>query len=150
MNILLFCWIECSSSTSNNNNASSDHNLDLSLGGSTSNVNNNEGENGHFERHDRSDPIQLGFRPTGWNEVNTLHLLSHKESESLTTHNEMHGYKHFMRPVDSSMHHMFNPPFLSSSSHQVSLPKSQINIYNLTWILYYCLVLKLLRKASGN
>ncbi|XP_076900845.1 AP2-like ethylene-responsive transcription factor TOE3 [Bidens hawaiensis] len=111
---------ECSSSNSNNNNATSDHNLDLSLGGSTSNVTNNEGENGRFERHDRSDPIQLGFRPTGRNEANTLHFLSHKEPESLTTQNERHGYKHFMRPVDSSIHHMFNPPFLSSSSHQFS------------------------------
>ncbi|MFS8033283.1 putative transcription factor AP2-EREBP family [Helianthus anomalus] len=119
---------ECSSNNSNDNhnNASSEHNLDLSLGGgSTSNMTSNREENGHFVRRDSSDPMQLGFRPMERNEANTSHLLSHNNPE-FTNQNEMHGYKHFMRPVESSMHQMFNSPFFNSSSHQMQFSSSTL------------------------
>ncbi|KVI02675.1 AP2/ERF domain-containing protein [Cynara cardunculus var. scolymus] len=118
---------ECSSNSNNDNNVSSGHNLDLSLGGgSTSNMANSGGENGHFVRAHRSDSIQLGFRPTGQNERKTLQLLSHTDPELFTNQNEISGYKHLMRPVDSSMHHMFNPPvFNSLSRHQMQFSSSR-------------------------
>ncbi|KAI3813366.1 hypothetical protein L1987_18088 [Smallanthus sonchifolius] len=116
------------SSNNNNNNVlsdGSDHNLDLSLGnGSASKITNNGGENGHFESGDCSDPIQLGFSHVGRNEASTLHLLNHKDRELFTNQNEMHGYSHFMRPVDSSMHHMFDPRYFNSSSHQMQFASS--------------------------
>ncbi|KAI3713042.1 hypothetical protein L1987_71612 [Smallanthus sonchifolius] len=115
-------------SSNNNNNVlsdDSDHNLDLSLGGGSGlKMTNNGGENGHFVSGDSSNPIQLGFSHVGQNEASTLHLLNHKDRELFTNQNEMHGYSHFMRPVDSSMHHMFDPRFFNSSSHQMQFASS--------------------------
>ncbi|XP_071692135.1 floral homeotic protein APETALA 2-like [Rutidosis leptorrhynchoides] len=108
---------ECSSSNNDYNNKdfniSSVHNLDLSLGGaSTSNMTNNGGENGHFVTGDQS--IQLGFR---LNDSKTSQLLNQTHSGSHAPSNEMYGYKqHSMRPVDSSIHRMFNPPIFNSFS----------------------------------
>ncbi|KAK9053250.1 hypothetical protein SSX86_029883 [Deinandra increscens subsp. villosa] len=115
---------ECSSNNSNSNNSNndkvlSDYNLDLSLGGgSASKTIDNGGEDCHLTRGVR-DPIRLGFSPTGPREANTLHLSSHNDPGLFTNQNDFHGYNHFMKRVDSSMHHMFNPPFPGSSSHQM-------------------------------
>ncbi|KAI3665700.1 hypothetical protein L6452_44330 [Arctium lappa] len=118
---------ECSSNSNNDNNVPSGHNLDLSLGGgSTSNMANSGGENGRFVRAHRSDSIQLGLRPTGRNDTKTLQLLNHTDPESFTNQNEISGYKHLMRPVDSSMHHVFNQPvFNSLSRHQMQFSSSR-------------------------
>ncbi|KAL8200573.1 hypothetical protein R6Q57_011912 [Mikania cordata] len=115
---------ECSSNTNKSNidTELSDHSLDLSLGGGLgSKMTYHGGENGHFARVDHySDPVQLGFSPTGREANTSLHLLGHNDTELFSYQNEIHGYKHFVRPVDSSMHHMFNQPFIGSSSHQFS------------------------------
>ncbi|KAD3640907.1 hypothetical protein E3N88_30130 [Mikania micrantha] len=115
---------ECSSNTNKSNidTELSDHSLDLSLGGGLgSKMTYHGGENGLSARVDHySDPVQLGFSPTGREANTTLHLLGHNDTELFSYQNEIHGYKHFVRPVDSSMHHMFNQPFIGSSSHQFS------------------------------
>ncbi|KAL7608556.1 AP2-like ethylene-responsive transcription factor TOE3 [Lactuca sativa] len=117
---------ECSNNSNKDSNVSSDHNLDLSLGGgSASNTMNEGGENGHFTRdHHHSDTIQLGFRPSGRNETRTSHFMDHRNLESFNIPNEIRGYKHFMRPVDSSMHNMFDPPIFNSLSHQMQFSSS--------------------------
>ncbi|GKA78615.1 floral homeotic protein APETALA 2-like protein [Tanacetum coccineum] len=105
------------SSDNNNDNVSSDHNLDLSLGGGStpSNMKNN----GHFVRDHHSDSIKLGFRPAGFNnEAKTPQFLSHTVPQSYTNHHEVRGYMHFMRPGDLSIHHVMDPPNFNTLNHQ--------------------------------
>ncbi|KAL4568735.1 hypothetical protein LXL04_024350 [Taraxacum kok-saghyz] len=117
---------ECSSNNSKDSNVLSDHNLDLSLGGGTSsNMLNEGGENGHFTRDPHSDIIQQGFRPSGRNETKTQ-LHNYRNLESFAMQNEIRGYKQFMRPVDTSMHNMFDPPIFNSLSHQMQFSSSTL------------------------
>ncbi|KAK1439006.1 hypothetical protein QVD17_04821 [Tagetes erecta] len=101
---------ECSSNNNNNNDnimSSDAHNLDLSLGGGlASKMTDNEEQ---IVRGDCFDPMELGLNPTRRNEANALRHCHQTER---------HGFKNLMRPVDSSLHHMFNPPFFNSSNHQ--------------------------------
>ncbi|KAI3699570.1 hypothetical protein L2E82_43973 [Cichorium intybus] len=116
---------ECSSNSNKDSNTLSDHNLDLSLGGSsTLNITNEGGENGHFTRDHHSDTIQLGFRPIGRNETRTSQLFNHRNPESFAIQNEIRGYRHFMRPTDSTTHNMFDPPIFNSLSHQMQFSSS--------------------------
>lgn len=116
------CITEGSSDNNNNDNVSSDHDLDLSLGGGSmpSNMKNN-GEHGRFVRDRHFDSIELGFRNTGLiSEAKSSQLLSHTAPESYTNHHEVRGYKHIMRHGDPSIHHVMDPPNFNSLNHQVS------------------------------
>ncbi|KVI08999.1 AP2/ERF domain-containing protein [Cynara cardunculus var. scolymus] len=127
---------------SSDSKTSSDHNLDLSLGGSSSS---NEprsikfGDNHQIpSSHDHSKAIQFDFsRPpaSGWgwydgrknesyNEMETVEVLSqtHLHSNSPTTGSLMgnNGYGHFVRPSHPTMLHRFNSAPINSLTHQLS------------------------------
>ncbi|MFS7955454.1 putative transcription factor AP2-EREBP family [Helianthus anomalus] len=130
-------------STECSNNAtttSSDHNLDLSLGGnSTSNMPQTIefGNECHIQSTHPSNSIQFGFstppaygsgwfdggRREGYNEAETIRLLSqtHLQSPSapLRGNNEARAYGHFMQPNDPAALHTFYPNAINPPSHQM-------------------------------
>lgn len=131
---------ECSRSS-----ASSEHNLDLSLGSSTSKQSSRESgdRDNHLAMDQHSNSIRFGYRPTlnmqqkpsqvdifdarrrdGFSETETLQLLSHTHLQSLAGAGSLKaGYGQFMRPRETPMHHMFPPP-PNSFSHQIQFASS--------------------------
>ncbi|GJT57448.1 floral homeotic protein APETALA 2-like protein [Tanacetum coccineum] len=137
---------ECSNND-NSNNTSTDHNLDLSLGGSSSSnklQNIQFGENPQIPSTPHSNSIQFGFsRPpatgSGWfdgirrNETETFQLLNQTHHQSpngmFMGNNEGHGYGHFIRPTNPNMLHAFNPSTVNSMSHQMQFSSSTSTAY---------------------
>ncbi|KAI3808559.1 hypothetical protein L1987_24512 [Smallanthus sonchifolius] len=120
---------ELNSTECSNNNAaiSSDHNLDLSLGGNSAS---NKPQNIEFGNscHIQSNACGSGWfeggRREGYSEVETIRLLSQTHLQSPSTYNEVHSYGHFMRPTDPAMLHSFNPSAINSPSHQMQFTSS--------------------------
>ncbi|KAK1440705.1 hypothetical protein QVD17_06536 [Tagetes erecta] len=137
---------ECSS---NNATMSSDHNLDLSLGGSSSTS--NEPQNIEFgnscpiqsNQYLSNYSIQFGFnqppqafgsgwfdegRREGYTQVDTIQFLSQTHHQSpiapLLGNNEATAYDHFMQPTDPAMLHPFNQTAISSLNHQMQFTSS--------------------------
>ncbi|XP_022040893.1 AP2-like ethylene-responsive transcription factor TOE3 [Helianthus annuus] len=130
-------------STECSNNAtttSSDHNLDLSLGGnSTSNKPQTIefGNECHIQSTHSSNSIQFGFssppaygsgwfdggRREGYNEAETIRLLSQTHLQSPSApfrgNNEARAYGHFMQPNDPATLHTFYPNAINPPSHQM-------------------------------
>nr|AAD39439.1 PHAP2A protein [Petunia x hybrida] len=122
-----------------------DHNLDLSLGGSSSKKNNrefgdNRGQNPSSMQFDvdwrhnglrpekQTAPVDMDARrrDNGYNESETLQLLSktHLHSPVSLKHNNSHQLQRFgqyMRPGESHMIQMF-PPQFGSSNYQIQFP----------------------------
>ncbi|KAI3722619.1 hypothetical protein L2E82_33660 [Cichorium intybus] len=138
---------ECSNNNDKiSNETSSDHNLDLSLGGSSAlnkPMNIEFGDYHQIPSSRFSNSLQIGFsrppasgsgwfdggRREGYNETETFQLLSqtHLQSPagSFMGNNEGRGYGHFMRPADPTMFHTFNPTaFNSLSTHQMQFTSS--------------------------
>ncbi|XP_076889576.1 AP2-like ethylene-responsive transcription factor TOE3 [Bidens hawaiensis] len=130
---------ELNSTEGSINNTSSDHNLDLSLGGSSASKRPQNIEfvnNRQMQSSQESNSIHFGAsRPTasGWfggirrqayNETETFQILNQTHVDqsrvpSIMGSNESHGYGYFMRPADPAMLHTFNQNALNSMSHQV-------------------------------
>ncbi|KAK9061869.1 hypothetical protein SSX86_019053 [Deinandra increscens subsp. villosa] len=124
-----------------NNNTSSDHNLDLSLGGSSAS---NRPQNIQFgnspQVQSSRHPNSINFGPSrpsasgwfdrerreGYNETETIQLLSqtHLTPSMMGGNNEARGYGHFMRPADPAMLHTFNQTAINSMSHQMQFTSS--------------------------
>ncbi|KAK1410287.1 hypothetical protein QVD17_36822 [Tagetes erecta] len=132
---------ELNSTEVSNNNTSSDHNLDLSLGGSSSSNRPQSIEFGNNHDQTQSTPhsnsIHFGVsRPSasGWfdggrregrnNEIETFQLLSQTHHQSPTQpaigNNETLGYAQYMRP----MLHTFNQTAVNTLSHQMQFTSS--------------------------
>ncbi|KAL7612294.1 hypothetical protein Lser_V15G07483 [Lactuca serriola] len=124
------------------NETSSDHNLDLSLGGGSTS---NKPRNIEFRDYHQtpSNSIQFGFsrppasgsgwfdggRREGYNETETFQLLSQTHLQSPTGsfmgYSEGRGYGHFIRPANPTMLHTFNPTsFNSLTNHQMQFTSS--------------------------
>ncbi|KAJ0704113.1 putative transcription factor AP2-EREBP family [Helianthus annuus] len=112
-----------------NKNISLDHNLDLSLGGSSASnrpQNIEFGNNREVESSRQSNSIHFGLNQhaaSGWfdgriregyNEIQTFHL----QSPMPVIMGNNNGYGHFMRPADPAMLHTFNQTAINSLSHQ--------------------------------
>ncbi|PWA97219.1 AP2-like ethylene-responsive transcription factor [Artemisia annua] len=137
---------ECSNND-NSNSTLTDHNLDLSLGGSSSSnkqQNIQFGENPQIPSTHHSNSIQFGLsRPpasgSGWfdgnrrNETETFQLLNQTHHQSpnrmFMGNNEGHGYGHFIRTTNPTMLHTFNPSTVNSMSHQMQFTSSTSTAY---------------------
>ncbi|XP_071711923.1 AP2-like ethylene-responsive transcription factor TOE3 isoform X2 [Rutidosis leptorrhynchoides] len=100
------------------NNSNTDHNLDLSLGGNA--APNKQRNREHGSRH---AALGAGRSDQGYNETETLQLLSETHIQSVGSSNgnfESRGYGHTTRPLDPPMFHTLHPP-LNFSNHQVRL-----------------------------
>ncbi|XP_076952583.1 AP2-like ethylene-responsive transcription factor TOE3 [Bidens hawaiensis] len=101
--------------------AASDHNLDLSLGGSSASNRqpNFEFGNDYHNSSHHSNSIQFGFGQSSSGQLVYLNEFdggrrgAYNEVETLTGNNEAHAYTHFMRPTDPVMLHGFNNNSLS-------------------------------------
>ncbi|XP_049358265.1 floral homeotic protein APETALA 2-like isoform X2 [Solanum verrucosum] len=121
-----------------------DHNLDLSLGGSSSKqgsreLGDNRGQNSssmqldidwqrHGLRPEQSALIDARRRENGYNETETLQLLSqtHLHSPVSLKHNnsQVQRFSQFMRPGDQSHMIQMFPPQFGSSNYQIQFPSS--------------------------
>ncbi|XWS45240.1 hypothetical protein CRYUN_Cryun15aG0119300 [Craigia yunnanensis] len=127
-----------------------DHNLDLSLGNSTSNQNNPEfgadRQNAIGDQHSLPSEADWyrGFWPKlnlqqepcrsddphhrradGYSEVETMQLLgqTHIQSPAAIKSNEMLRYGQLRRPVENHMFHIL-PPHINPSTYQIQFPSS--------------------------
>lgn len=136
----------------NSSGNAADHNLDLSLGGSASKQNNLElGDDSQVVTMDQhsvgmsfeADWRSRGFRPkfnlqqeacksdgdalrrNGYNEMETMQLLSHThlQSPAALKPGEMYRYGQFRRAGETQMLHIL-PPQLSSPNYQIQFPSS--------------------------
>ncbi|XP_049384731.1 AP2-like ethylene-responsive transcription factor TOE3 isoform X2 [Solanum stenotomum] len=123
-----------------------DHNLDLSLGGSSSKqgsreLGDNRGQNSslmqldidwqrHGLRPEQSALIDARRRENGYNETETLQLLSqtHLHSPVSLKHNnsQVQRFSQFMRPGDQSHMIQMFPPQFGSSNYQIQFPSGRI------------------------
>ncbi|XP_076900512.1 floral homeotic protein APETALA 2-like isoform X2 [Bidens hawaiensis] len=128
------------------NDTSSDHNLDLSLGGSSGSKrpqNIEFGNNRQMQSSHKSNSIHFGTsRPTasGWFDEGrreaydvtaTFQILNQTHVDqsrvpSIMGNNEAHGYGYFLRPAVPAMPHTFNQNAINSMSHQMQFSNSSV------------------------
>ncbi|KAK4346470.1 hypothetical protein RND71_032809 [Anisodus tanguticus] len=139
-------------STESTDNAA-DHNLDLSLGGSSSKqgsreLGDNRGQNPssmqfdidwrrHGSRPEKNSAlVDARRRDNGYNETETLQLLSqtHLHSPVSLKHNnnstQVQRFSQFMRPGDQSHMIQMFPPEFGSSNYQIQFPSGRIGATN--------------------